>query len=72
MRMPFHKWGSRSSASMFQGRGVAAFISANEEDLPGNGTRIGSPVYLEYEEIFVVPYKNTRVRSLVWSDFAII
>ena len=55
MRMPFHNWG-RSSASIFQGRGVAAFISANEENLLINGTRIGSPVYLEYKEMLVVPY----------------
>ena len=57
---------------MSQGRGVVAFVSANEEDLPRNRNRIGSPVYLEYEEILVVPYKTARVRSPVRSDFAII
>ena len=57
---------------MFQGRGAAALILANEEDLPRNGTKIGSPVYLEYEEMLVVQYKNTRVRSPAQPDFAII
>ena len=41
---------------MVQGRGVVAFISANEEDLPRNGIRIGSLVYLEYKEMLVVLY----------------
>ena len=50
--MPFYNRG-RSSASMFQGRGVAAFISANEEDLPRNGTRIRLLAHLEFDEYHI-------------------
>ena len=69
MRMPFHTWAFPQPQCLR--RRVAAFVSANEGESPRIGTTIGLLVHLEYDELLVVPYKDTRVRSgLAWSDFA--